>query len=260
MSNPGDYSQARLDAVQTARATARTAPRRGGLPRRRGWLVVLAAVAVATPALAITQPWDPTIGRPDVEGPVASDRSPVTPAAKNVLAVLRRPQTAADRERTAPLLQGISGTVINGVQTASIRALADGWALVPATSVQTGPGVSRGDQLCFTNGSSTTCGSANRLASSGIASSEATTTSTTFTGLVPDGVASVRFAGADGTRKTAAVTSNFYELVVNEVAPPTMIDAPQGYDGSAQIPAPPMPVAGTVDWLDANGSVIGPAR
>lgn len=247
-----------LRAAQAPQTSRRNVAPYGHLLRRRGLMALVAVVVVAAPALAITEPWNPTIGRPNIDGPVTSDRSPVAAAATDVLAVLRRPQTAADRDGAAPLLKGIVGSQIDRVQTASIRLLADGWALVPATAVQAAPGRSVGEQICFTNGRSTTCGSARGLSSTGIAGSEATATATTFTGLVPDGVARVRFVGRDGSTKEVAVASNFYELVVDEIAPPRMIDAPKGYDGPARIPGPPLPVAGVTEWLDANGTVVGP--
>jgi hypothetical protein len=60
-----------------------------------------------------------------------------------------------------------------------------------------------------------------------------------------------------GAPVEVAVQSNFYALSVPEIAPPRRVEAP---DGSSTIPGPPMPIEGTLDWLDGDGRVIGPQR
>jgi hypothetical protein len=222
-------------------------------------VVSLAALAVAAPALAITQPWNPMLSRPGIDNPVKTDASPVTAAAREALAVLRRPQTPEDRAKTAPLLTAVgAGNQVEGVQTAFIRLLTDGVALVPAKSVRSGPFATSDDQLCLTDGGSVTCGPASSVRTTGITGVEASRTTTSYKGLVPDGVARVRFTANTGTAAEVAVTSNFYSLSVPEVAPPRMIDAPEGFNGPSRIPGPPTPVGGTIEWLDANGRVVGP--
>jgi hypothetical protein len=226
---------------------------------RRGVVVGLAALAVAAPALAITQPWNPELSRPGIDDSVKTDSSPVSASAREALEVLRRPQTPEDRAKTAPLLTTVgAGNQVDGVQTASIRLLADGMALVPAKTVGTGPSTTSKDQLCLTDGKSITCGSANSVGTSGITGIAASRTRTRYTGLVPDGVARVRFTPRTGGVAEVAVSSNFYSLSVPQTAPPRMIDAPEGFDGPSRIPGPPMPVAGTIEWLDENGHVVGP--
>jgi hypothetical protein len=247
-------------AIQFRRAAARErrAKRRSWGPRR-GVVVTLAALAVAAPALAITQPWNPVLSRPGIDDPVNTDPSPVSVSAREALAVLRRPQTAEDRAKAAPLLRTVgAGNQVEGVQTGSIRLLADGVALVPAKAVRNGPSTTSKDQLCLTDGKSITCGSASSVGASGITGIAASRTTTRYTGLVPDGVARVRFTPRTGTAAEVAVTSNFYSLSVPQTAPPGMIDAPEGFDGPSRIPGPPMPVPGTIEWLDADGHVVGP--
>lgn len=39
-----------------------------------------------------------------------------------------------------------------------------------------------------------------------------------------------------------------------------MIKAPEGYNGPSEIPAPPLPPAGELQWLNAEGDVTGPRR
>jgi hypothetical protein len=250
-------------AIQLRAAAARERrPKRLSWGPRRGVVVSLAVLAVAAPALAVTQPWSPMLSRPGTDNPVKTDASPVTASAREALAVLRRPQTPEDRAKTAPLLKAVgAGNQVDGVQTASIRLLTDGVALVPAKTVRTGPFATSDDELCLTNGTSVTCGPASSVRTTGITSVEASRTTTSYTGLVPDGVARVRFTANTGTAAEAAVTSNFYSLSVPEVAPPRMIDAPDAPDGSngpSRIPGPPTPVGGTIEWLDANGRIVGP--
>lgn len=257
------------EQLRVAQVAATTAPAVRTLPwwRRRGPLAGVLALLVAAPALAITQPWSPTLGRPGIDPPVTTDGSPVLAQAREVLAVLRRPQTAEEREQAAPLLRGIVGGQVQGVQTDAIRALRDGWALVPARRVRNGPSSTAPDQLCVTDGTTIGCGAARTVRTLGVGGVGASSTATTFNGLVPDGVARVRFTAAGGREtggsdppvsREAAVASNFYVLVVPQVAPPRTIDAPEGWEGPSRIPAPPTPVRGTITWLDAEGRVVGP--
>lgn len=88
--------------------------------------------------------------------------------------------------------------------------------------------------------------------------SEANPGATTYTGLVPDGVAAVRFVPRSGSPRQAVVRGNFFVLEVDQVAPPRMIKAPDGYNGPSEIPAPPLPPAGELQWLNADGDVTGP--
>jgi hypothetical protein len=37
------------------------------------------------------------------------------------------------------------------------------------------------------------------------------------------------------------------------------VKAPPSYNGADTIPGPPTPVAGTLQWLDGDGNVVGPA-
>jgi hypothetical protein len=129
-------------------------------------------------------------------------------------------------------------------------------------SVQTGPSSTATDQLCFTNGEEITCGPAPSLSTTGVGGSTASATKgeTTYTGLVPDGVSGVRFTPKDGKPVEVAVASNFYELVIPQIAPSRMMDAPAGFQGPSRIPAPPAPVAGTLLWLDSHGAVVGPQQ
>lgn len=224
---------------------------------RRSAFAAFVVLGLAAPALAVVQPWNPVLGRPDIDGPVATDSAPVAEAAADAIAVLRRPQTAEDQAVAATKLRAI-GNQIDDVQTAAIRALRNGWILVPANTVKTGPDRASSDQLCITNGGVVACGPAASAGQTGVALVGASATETTLVGLVPDGVVRVRFTRADGSSVEIDVGSNFYDLAVPEVAPAASIKAPAGYDGPSTIPAPPRPIAGTVSWLNSNGRVIGP--
>ncbi len=233
-----------------------TAPKRR---LRRGGLIALAGLAVAGPALAVVQPWNPTLGRPGIDEPVSTSGEPVVADAKTDFAILRRTQTATDRQEAAPLLTAVAQEV-SGVQTDSIRSLGRGWALVPVTSLRTGVDRAESDALCITDGETIACGPAATASKNGIAMTSAAPSGTRFSSLVPDGVARVRFTPDGGTPVEVDATSNFVTLSVPDLQPAHLIRAPEGYDGPSMIPGPPIPVDGTVEWIDQNGRVVGPAQ
>ena len=226
---------------------------------RRGGLVTLVGLVIAAPALAVVQPWEPVLGRPGVDEPASIADQPVIAAAQDHFAVLRRAQTATDRREVEPLLSAVGRQVI-GVQTDSIRSIAPGWALVPVTAYQTGPTRTDGDGLCITNGQFIGCGPAATAIKNGITITSAGPDGTRLTSLVPDGVATVRFTPDGGQPVDIAVSSNFVTTTVPELQPEHLIKAPKGYDGPSMIPGPPLPVAGTVEWIDGDGRVVRPTE
>ncbi len=238
-----------------------SAPRRRRPTRRRGLLIVLAALVVATPAIAVVNPWNPTVGRPGINEPtIPPSSAPVSSTAKAALAILRREQTATDRAVAAPLLEAL-GYPVGGVQLNAVRALSKRWILAPAELLDTGRGTAS-DQLCMTNGEAIACAKAANVDKSGVGVLAANADTTVLAGLVPDRVATVRFVTSNGTPVKVNAQSNFYSLSVDETMPRRMIPAPKAstYNGPAVIPSPPTPIGGTLDWLDADGRIIGPQR
>lgn len=241
-----------------ARAVARS-PRRRRPAGRRGLLALLGALLIAGPAAALVGRWDPTVGRPGIDEPVVAPSSaPYSSAAMVSFAVLRRKQTQRDRDIAEPLLRAL-GHPVGGVQLDGVRALADGWILAPASTVDTGRHTST-NQLCITDGTVIACSDARRADDAGVSVTAANAHQTTIAGLVPDRVARVRFTTTNATRVTADARNNFYSLAVNETMPTRMIPAPKArtYTGPARIPSPPTPIGGALTWLDADGQVIGP--
>lgn len=228
---------------------------------RRGLLIPVAVLAVAVPAVAVIAPWRPTLERTGVDQPVAVDSSPVAGSASGVLAVLRRPQTDRDRTLTAPLLTTVgAGNQIDDVQTDGVRSVASGWALVPAGSVVTGPAHTTSDMICLTDGGGIGCSPASSVGTQGITVLSASKSRTDLAGIVPDGVSGIRFTPEDGPPVRVDVTTNFYSLSVPATGHAGTIKAPSGYPGPAAIPGPPMPMRGTVEWLDSGGHVVGPTQ
>ena len=94
----------------------------------------------ASTATATTQPpvgtWTPAVGWPEKNMPMSIDRTPVSPTATKVLAVLRRPQTDRDRRLAGPRLRYV-GPPGEGLQVDGVRALNARYALVPLNG--TGP-------------------------------------------------------------------------------------------------------------------------
>lgn len=231
-----------------------------GLRRRhKVTLGVLAALAVAAPAAAIVAPWQPSLYRPGVDDPVATSDDPVSADASSWLGVLRRSQTAQDRAASAPALRRVgAGDLADGVQTAGIRSLAKGWALVPVTSVKGASGNAK-PGLCLANAKQLACGQNDMIKRVGMGGASASPTQTEFIGLVPDGVAQVRFTPLTADPISVDVSSNFYVLTVPGSGSSGPVKPPPDYNGP-KIAPPPMPLGGQIEWLDEAGNVVGPAR
>ena len=234
------------EQLRLARVPLRRRPR---APRRAA-IASLLLLAVSAPAVAVVQPWNPKLGRPELDHDVAIDRSPVDRSATEVLAILRRPQTAHDREVATPLLR-YAGRMIDNVQVDSIRALGDHHALVPHTS-----GARSGAMLCILDDGGAVCSPAGGVAEHGVMSISGGRKGTRYAGVVPDGITRVRFTPDGGTPAQSSVRGNFFELRVPEHGP--AIAAPTGEPG--MINGPVGPATGRLEWLDARGKVVGPAE
>lgn len=258
-----ELSTAQARATQVQQADESRSVRSTLRKRRKIVLWALgASLAVAAPALAITTPWRPSLERSGIDQPVSASNSAVSDSVRERFGVLRRAQTDADRERTTSVLHAIgAGNQVDDVQTNGIRSVASGWALVPAKSLQTAPGHrSSEDVLCLTDGETVGCAPTSSAATNGVGMLSASSTETSIAGLVPDGVSAARFIPLGGKAITAAVASNFFSLHASQIAPASTIKAPPGYQGRSEIPGPPMPVEGTMQWLDDGGNVIGPVQ
>lgn len=227
--------------------------------RRAAVAALVGTLLVAAPAVALVGAWEPQLGRPGADPGAAATAAtrPVGAAAAQSLAVLRRAQTARDRRLAEPLLRVLDRQT-RGVQIAGIRALSAEWALVPVTTLDIGGTASSGDQLCITDGNALACASAETARRSGIGVTSADASTTRVAGLVPDGVAEVRYTPQGGSPVTAAVRSNLYSLAIGSIKPERLIAAPEGFDGPTLIPGPPVPIDGTALWLDDAGRTVGP--
>jgi hypothetical protein len=242
------HAAANAPASRTLRTRLR-AMRHG----RRVALIMMALLVTAVPALAIVAPWKPSLYRPGLDQPVSTASSTTVPAA-SWLAVLRRDQTDQDRSDAAPLLPALAaGNQVQGVQTDSIRTLNKHWALAPVTSLSA-PGHATAPGLCLVNddGASACDWYENRIRNAGIMTESAGSTGTELAGVVPDGVAKVRFTPVGEAPIVVDVTSNFYDIHVAETSKSPAAAAPP-----ADSP-PPEPVNGRIEWLDSSSKVIGP--
>jgi hypothetical protein len=234
--------------------------RRSRAPRKAG-IAALLILAVTAPAVAVVQPWSPTLGRPQFDGRVSIDRSPVDRSATDVLAILRRPQTARDRELATPRLK-YAGGMIDNVQVDGIRALNERYALVPITSLDDPGGPPSGAMLCLLGGGGAACSPVSSVAEHGVIALSGGPNGTHYVGVVPDGVTRVRFTPDDGTPAESVVSENFFELRVPAHGPTNSIRAPAGWKGptddKGMIPGPVGPAHGELEWLDVNGKVVGP--
>lgn len=243
----------RLGGQLAAAQEPAVAPRGSGRGRTLGTLrarvlvVGIGALVVAAPAAAIIHPWQPELSRPGIDGPVTTSSAGVLASASDVLAVLRRPQTDADRTLTAPLIRRVgSANLVDGVQTDSIRSLAPDWALVPVhTVLSRRGGASVHDQLCLTDGNTMTCQPAAKVAVDGVW----VLAGSRLASVVPDNVARVRYVSSGGDSSTVDVHDNFFAMTLSADRPVPSDDGP---------PAPPR--SGQLQWLDAKGDVVGPER
>jgi len=227
--------------------------------RRRRYIILgiaAALIAIVAPALAVTQPWNPATSRPGVDPTIASDSSPLTSSATRSIAVLRRTQTEDDRTLSEPLLRTLGmGGQLDGVQLAGVRSVASGWAMVPVKTVTVAPGSVKSDEICLTNGVLVGCASAAQIGQRGVALTTAKNGETVFVGSVPDGVARVRVTDDAGDAYVQPAENNFYRVVVPRASSAKSVTGPEG----KPIPAPDSPVSAKLEWLAADGSVVGPA-
>jgi hypothetical protein len=257
----------RLDTqlVNAEQALFATAGRRRAIPRwrapRRSIVATVLVLAVAGPAVAITRPWPPILGRPALhDTPLSTSNTAVPRDAAAILGVLRRPQTAYDRGPTTDkLLRGV-GQEFAGVRLPSVRlvTLARGHDALVISA--TGVGLpARGeidiaDPLCLEWSDGGTCGSLSSLRAHGIIVAGGPR----VLGLVPDGVATVALSFASGRTLSAAVHDNTFYLTTAPTTRPAASRSPV-IDGHHLQP-PLTTTRFTVQWLDSTGHDIGRPR
>ena len=236
------------------RPTPRRA-RRLRLPRRTA-AFGLAAVVVTGTALAATQPWAPSLGRPELRDvPASTSASDVPDDQVALLGVLARPQDSADRgARTQALLRHL-GVEASGVRTDSIRALTspagEDAVLVSVERAGAVAGVGepgQADALCVLVADGGFCGKADDLR----AGHFMVLAGDHVYGLVPDGVSSVQLDYPGGQTRSAGVRHNFYAITDAPVANRN-VPTPGGGSAPLTMPAPP-----AIRWLDSGGNPVGP--
>ncbi|WP_210491239.1 hypothetical protein [Patulibacter sp. SYSU D01012] len=236
--DPFDELRVRLEQAHAVVPDPTQARRRR--PSRRVALLGVAGILATGTAVAATAPWSPTLGGDHGIEPPGRASRPVPAAQVQALAVLRRPQTDADR--SAPVLRALrtvgrylgTGVHVEGIRI--LRRHRDRTILLVPLQRVGPPGIGRDrelrDALCVYEtdvpgaagppGTVTTrsgaavplpqhvsgaaCGTLADLRRRGIGGTTA--------GLVPDGVARVRLTARDGETLTAPVRDNYYELPV----------------------------------------------
>jgi hypothetical protein len=226
-------------------------------PRKRrrarlGSLSVLAglgAAALAVPALAVSQPWNLVLGRPELNNvPVSSSTSDVPKDQRDLLEVLRRPATDQDRGELAQHLARTIGVEFRGVRKGSIRVVTPpgGRAIEIFSAEQVGAPEREPDEtdpLCISTGDAGLCGTTSSL----LAGDLELYAGRTIVGLVPDGVTQITFHWPDGSSSSAQAAENSFWLS----------DVPLVDSGGTQhlmVSAHPT----RIDWLAADGTRVGP--
>jgi hypothetical protein len=224
--------------------------RRRPVSRRPAALALLVALVVAS-AVAAIRPWSPLLGNRHAGHPTVSGASP-GPIALRMLGVLRRAQTAKDRDAQTGRVLRLIGPQLHGVKVPWIRNLepnVDGMAvtLVPVETygdVGRAPAVAReGGFLCVLYPSTEpvpaatlNCWSPAQVARGVAVGATRRERRVHVYGLVPDGVASVAVSLADGRQLTAAVRENLFDARVSER--PARVRS--------------------IRWHDADGHEVGP--
>ena len=234
-------------AQQEADVEGRSRPRR----RWRTGLIAVAVAGIAAPALAVTQPWQPILGRPDIDhgAPSVSDTA-VLPEQAKAIAELRRDQSAEDRQ-AGRLLRSLHPG-FDGVNPASIRLLRPG-SPNPVALVAVDRLYQRHDRgglpifdhaLCLSEAQTVSCAStADMLDGRFVVMSGAR-----VYGLVPDAVASVKVSFADGRTVVGSAEDNLFDVTAPTARSDVGPDDPS-QDASATFRK--------LQWLDTQGSVIG---
>ena len=221
---------------------------------RKTTTLALATLVIAVPALAATLPWQPILGRPALhDTPSGISASAVPSDQLDMLAVLRRPQEAQDQSAATQALLRSVGVEFQGVRTDAIRLLTStsghSVALVPAASI-IDPGRGTTEQanvLCLATGEGGLCGDTHSLLAGHLTAFDGDH----IYGLVPDGVAQVVLRYPDGKTLSTSVQDNLFWIDGTPTTTRTIPNAPP-----LTIAQPPT----TVQWLDANGTVIGPPQ
>jgi hypothetical protein len=210
---------------------------------RLGLLTSAAVVSLGGGAVASQSLWAPLLGWEDGNRPSVSRQAAPTAQAE-VLGVLRREQTAVDRGPVGrAALRRLTGRYV-GVKVSSLRVLPDAFGtssvLLPVSTVRgTTQGVattSNGDALCLhvAYDASMQSGARRCFTTAELRSGAAVLPAgETIRGVVPDGVARVRFSGGSGPPRDVPVTSNVFVTPLNTV-----------------------PGATRLSWLSARGEAI----
>jgi hypothetical protein len=233
-----------IPEVQSAlcAAVARSASspaRRGRIPMRRGLLIAAATILVSTSALAAATHWSPQLGDSRRGHPTVANASiPADQLA--ALAVLRRPQTDADRgPAVLSVLKLLGKEESGGIHLDGVRLLAthsDGGALILIPAQRSGShdrghpsDVQRNTLLLLSSNHRSaggTRGTVSDLRAGRISMSSLRNPvlignrpdGFVAEGLVPDGVVKVEVTLRGGIVKTAAVYNNSYEIPTGKQA------------------------------------------
>jgi hypothetical protein len=245
------YGEQFRHAIATGRAFEGQNPAVRTRRRLRAGLIALVVAGVATPALAITQPWQPILGRPDIDdGAPTVSAAPIPPDQAKALSVLRRDQTSEDRNASSLLRSLHPG--FDGVNPASIRLLHGGSAhpvaLVPVDHVfqrHDREGLPLFDHaLCLTEAEIVSCGSTQDVLTGRLI----VMSGSRVYGLVPDAVVTVRATFADGQTVAGPVADNLFDIT-----------APGAQSGKPADDPSQNASAGfrSLQWLAKDGSVVG---
>jgi hypothetical protein len=233
---------------------AASQPRRPRLRVGRRWgALALVGVVLGTSAVAAKGPWDPWVGSQRTGYPALSFTKP-SRSTLSELKVLRRAQTATDRDSQTQTLLRLVKARLKGVRPLYVRNVEPqvGSGAVTLVSAerrqgQLGASSAADDQetVCLLYpllnasevGTLGRCWSVPEVIAGRAYGSMRNQSVTHVYGLVPDGVATVAISLASGRRILAPVHENFFD-----VRQPALRGKP----------------VRSVSWLDASGRPLGP--
>jgi hypothetical protein len=251
-----------LDAAERrSKAGRQTEPKRGRpwrRPLRVAGIVIFLALAGGSAAAAAGL-WQPVLGRPELDNtPQGVSEAPIPRNARDMLGVLRRPQSAADRGSATRALLRHAGSESSGVRLDSVRlvTLSNGSKVAVFSeekSVDPASGSTEiAEPVCILLAHGGACASIADIRARGLV----VFLGRQLLGLVPDGVASVALDYSDGNVLREDVHDNIYTLLdaLPSISPPDPGDTHPSASSTPRPLADGMPTS--VRWLDGNGHTI----
>ncbi|WP_210491897.1 hypothetical protein [Patulibacter sp. SYSU D01012] len=206
---------------------------------RLGLFTSVAVVGASGVAVGAGALWGPILGHEDGNRPTSS-ATPAPSAQVQLLSVLRRPQTAADRGPDARAVLRAATARYGGLRTDTVRrvgTLPDGRSIVLLSVERLAPRVdaapqAQRDALCLYLVRRTTVSQSNCVSVGAVEQGRASLiTADAAAAVVPDGVSAVRIQLRSGGTRDVPVKDNAFVADTSDLAPASPVARWLGADG-----------------------------